>query len=78
MTADSARPAGEERAWSEFEGSEEERMAQLELENDILRGVVEALKAESLDALTNREKTGPIWHLRQETSCPLRESSLIS
>ena len=73
MTADSARPAGEEHAWSGFEGSEEERIAQLELENDILRGVVEALKAESLDALTNREKTVLIEHLRQETSRPLRE-----
>lgn len=73
MTADPARPEGEERAWSGFEGSEEERIAQLELENDILRGVVEVLKAESLDALTNREKTILIEHLRQETSRPLRE-----
>ena len=39
LAADSARPSDEGRAWSGFEGSEEERIAQLELESDILRGV---------------------------------------
>ena len=73
LAADSARPPGEGRAWSGFEGSEEERIAQLELENDILRGVVEVLKADRLDALTNREKTILIEHLRRTTSRPLRE-----
>ena len=73
LAADSARPLGEGRAWSGFEGSEEERIAQLELENDILRGVVEVLKADRLDALTNREKTILIEHLRRTTSRPLRE-----
>jgi transposase-like protein len=32
---------GDEPAWSGFGGSEEERIEQLQLENDILRGVVE-------------------------------------
>lgn len=73
LAADSARPSDEGRAWSGFEGSEEERIAQLELENDILRGVAGALKAERLGALTNREKAIPIGHLGRTTSHPLRE-----
>ncbi len=40
LAADSARPSDEGRAWPGLEGSEEERIAQLELESDILRGVV--------------------------------------
>ena len=64
---------GPARAWDGFEGTEEERVRQLELENDVLRGVVEVLKAESLSCLTNREKTILIEHLRQETGRPLKE-----
>lgn len=60
-------------AWDGFEGTEEDRIRQLELENDVLRGVVEVLKADSLDALTNREKAILIEHLRQKTGRPLKE-----
>lgn len=63
---------GPVRAWDGLEGAEEERIRQLELENDVLRGVVEVLKAAGLDALTNREKAILIEHLRQTTSRPLR------
>ena len=72
MPAKPAVPEGSERAWSGFEGTPEERMRQLELEDDILRGVVEVLKAASLDALTNREKTLAIEHLRQTTGHALK------
>ena len=64
---------GSAHAWGGFEGTEEERIRQLELENDVLREVVETLKAESLDALANREKTILIEHLRQKTGRPLKE-----
>ncbi len=66
-------PEGSEHAWSGFEGTPEECIRQLELENDILRGVVEVLKAASLDALTNREKTLVIEHLRQTTGHALKD-----
>lgn len=72
LAADSARPSDGGRAWPGLEGSEEERMAQLELEDDILRGAAEALKAERLGALTDREKAIPIGHLGRTTSHPLR------
>lgn len=41
MPAKSTVPEGSEHAWSGFERTPEERIRQLELENDILRGVVE-------------------------------------
>ncbi len=56
-----------------FDGDEAERIRQLELENDILRGVVDLLKAGSLEELTNREKTLVIDRLRPKTERPLRE-----
>ena len=67
------RPEGDEPAYSGFEGSPEERIRQLELENDILRGAVDLLKAGSLDAMSNMEKTVLIDKLRLETDRPLRE-----
>lgn len=73
MPAKPAVPEGGERAWSGFEGTPEERMRQLEPEDDILRGVVEVLKAASLDALTNREKTPAMEHLRQTTGHALKD-----
>lgn len=47
MPAKSTVPEGSEHAWSGFEGTPEERIRQLELENDILRGVVEVLKPQA-------------------------------
>lgn len=64
---------GDEPAWSGFEGSEEERIEQLQLENDILRGVVEVLKGASLGSLTNREKTLLANWLRQTTNHRLKD-----
>ena len=46
----------EERACDGFEGSLEGRVRRLGLENDILRAVAKALKAESPSPMTNREK----------------------
>ena len=66
-------PEGGEPAYSGFEGGPEERIRQLELENDILRGAVDLLKAGSLDAMSNMEKTVLIDKLRLETDRPLRE-----
>lgn len=40
-------PEGDEPAYAGFEGGLEERIRQLELENDILRGAVDLLKAGS-------------------------------
>ena len=60
-------------AYDGFEGTLEERVHQLELENDILRGMVEVLKGVSLGQASNREKSLLIEWLRQETSHPLRE-----
>lgn len=63
----------ESRAYDGFEGSLEERVRQLELENDILRGVAKVLKAESPNSLTNREKTLVINELRATTRRSLKE-----
>lgn len=49
------------------------RIRELELENDILREVVDTLKAVSLDSLTNREKTLIIDALRQKGNHRLNE-----
>lgn len=64
---------GKEPAWSGFEGTQEERIRQLQLENDVLRGVVELLKAEGPSGLTNREKALVIDRLRQTTDHSLRD-----
>ena len=66
-------PEGDEPAYAGFEGGLEERIRQLELENDILRGAVDLLKAGSLDAMSNMEKAALIDKLRLETDRPLRE-----
>ena len=73
MSGRSRRPEGDEPAYAGFEGSPEERIRQLELENDILRGAIDLLKAGSLDAMSNMEKTVLIDKLRLETDRPLRE-----
>ena len=73
MSGRSRRPEGDEPAYAGFEGSPEERIRQLELENDILRGAVDLLKAGSLDAMSNMEKAVLIDELRLETDRPLRE-----
>ena len=74
MRDEPAKASGDEPAWSGFDGSPEDRIRQLELENDILRGVVEVLKAARPRALTNGEKTLVIEHLRQiHTDHSLRE-----
>lgn len=67
------RVTGDEPAWAGFEGTEEERIRQLQLENDILRGVVDLLKAEGPSGLTNREKALVIDRLRQTTGHSLAE-----
>ena len=66
-------PEGDEPAYAGFEGGLEERIRQLELENDILRGAVDLLKAGSLGSMGNMEKTVLIDKLRLETDRPLRE-----
>ena len=63
----------EDRAYDGFEGSLEERVRQLELENDILRAAAKVLKAESPSAMTNREKALVINELRATTGRSLRE-----
>lgn len=69
-----ARPVeGESNAYDGFDGDKEEQIRQLQLENDILRGVVEVLKGASLGQLKNREKSILIEWLRQKTDHPLRE-----
>lgn len=73
MSGRSRRPEGDEPAYAGFEGSPEERIRQLELENDILRGAIDLLKAGSLDAMSNMEKAMLIDKLRLETDRPLRE-----
>jgi transposase-like protein len=60
-------------AYSGFGGSEEEQIEQLQLENDILRGVVEVLKGASLGSLTNKEKTLLLNWLRQTTDHRLKD-----
>lgn len=64
---------GDEEPWEGFEGTPEEQIEQLKLENDILRGMVEVLKGASLDQTSNREKSLLIDWLRRETGRPLRE-----
>lgn len=64
---------GDGHAYDGFDGSAGEKARQLELENDILRGVVEVLKGASLGSLTNREKTLPIDHPRREAGRRLSE-----
>lgn len=66
-------PEGDEPAYAGFEGGLEERIRQLELENDILRGAVDLLKAGSLGSMGNMEKTVLIDKLRLESDRPLRE-----
>ena len=66
-------PEGDEPAYAGFEGGPEERIRQLELENDILRGAVDLLKAGSLDAMSSMEKAVLIDELRLETDRPLGE-----
>ena len=66
-------PEGDEPAYAGFEGGPEERIRQLELENDILRGAVDLLKAGSLGSMGNMEKTVLIDKLRLESDRPLRE-----
>ena len=73
MGGRSRRPEGGEPAYAGFEGGPEERIRQLELENDILRGAIDLLKAGSLDAMSNMEKTVLIDKLRLETDRPLGE-----
>ena len=70
---DERLPQGGKPAYSGFDGDRDEKIRQLELENDILRGLVEVLKGASLGQLTNREKTVLIDWLRQTTGRPLRE-----
>ncbi|MEE1532886.1 MAG: IS3 family transposase [Collinsella sp.] len=66
-------PEGDEPAYAGFEGGLEERIRQLELENDILRGAVDLLKAGSLGSMSNMGKTVLIDKLRLESDRPLRE-----
>ena len=63
----------EDRAYDGFEGSLEERVRQLELENDILRAAAKVLKAESPSAMANREKALVINELRATTGRSSRE-----
>ena len=63
----------EDGAHDGFEGDLEERVRQLELENDILRAAAKVLKAESPSAMTNREKTLVINELRAATGRSLKE-----
>ena len=70
---DARLPQGDEAPESGFEGTPEEQIRQLRLENDILRGMVEVLKGASLGQLTNREKAVLIEWLRRETDHPLKD-----
>ena len=63
----------EDGAYDGFVGGLEERMRQLELENDILRAAAKVLKAESPSAMTNREKALVINELRATTRRSSRE-----
>ena len=73
MGGHSRKPEGDEPAYAGFEGGLEERIRQLELENDILRGAVDLLKAGSLGSMSNMEKAVLIDKLRLESDRPLRE-----
>lgn len=70
---DARLPQGDEAPESGFEGTPEEQIRQLRLENDILRGMVEVLKGASLGQLSNREKASLIEWLRRETDHPLKD-----
>lgn len=83
-TAESPRPAAnrspmkpmrdsETRAYDVFEGAPGGRVRQLELEDDILRGVARVLIAGSPDSLTNREKARVINELGATAGRSLRE-----
>ena len=63
----------EERAYDGFDGSLEERVRQLELENDILGAAAKVLKAGSPGPMTNREKALVINELRATTGRKLKE-----
>lgn len=63
----------EDRAYDGFEGNLEERVRQLELENDIPRAAAKVLKAESPSATTDREKALAVNELRATTGRSLRE-----
>lgn len=67
------KPKGEEPAYSGFEGDRDEQIRQLQLENDILRAVVDLLKADRLSTMSNRDKALLINELRRKTGRPLRE-----
>lgn len=73
MGGHSRKPEGDEPAYAGFEGGLEERIRRLELENDILRGAVDLLKAGSLGSMSNMEKAALIDKLRLESDRPLRE-----
>lgn len=73
MGGRSRKPEGDEPAYAGFEGGLEERIRRLELENDILRGAVDLLKAGSLGSMSNMEKAVLIDKLRLESDRPLRE-----
>lgn len=73
MSGRARTPEGDEPAYAGFEGGLEERIRQLELEDDILRGAVDLLKAGSLGSMSNMEKTVLINKLRLESDRPLRE-----
>lgn len=73
MSGRARTPEGDEPAYAGFEGGLEERIRQLELENDILRGAVDLIKAGSLGSTSNMEKTALIDKLRLESDRPLRE-----
>ena len=73
MGGHSRKPEGDEPAYAGFEGGLEERIRRLELENDILRGAVDLLKAGSLGSMSNMEKAVLIDKLRLESDRPLRE-----
>ena len=63
----------EDRAYDGFEGSLEERVRQLELENDILRAAAKVLKAESPSAMTDREKALAVNEPRATTGRSSKE-----
>ena len=73
MSGRARTPEGDEPAYAGFGGGLEERIRQLELENDIPRGAVDLLKAGGLGSMSNMEKTAPIDKLRPESDRPLRE-----